>query len=183
MENHLINYARSISIFTKGSKKVIAGIFCFLFILSTAYGQFQHRAFYGWITDLASEGRPNDPWPSTRIDDKLLRDYDDGLKFMHETGLNEITIWGLFVSREWPLDVTNTIDDARRKQVLAIIEKAHKYDIKVISGMGVYSWGFDAIIKANPQLACPDNTSAMCLHNPESWEWQKKVIDYIFSFP
>ena len=49
--------------------------------------------------------------------------------------------------------------------------------------MGVYSWGFDAIIRANPELACPDNPSAMCLHNPESWDWQKKVLDYNFSFP
>ena len=67
--------------------------------------------------------------------------------------------------------------------MLAIIEKAHQYNIKVLSGMGVYSWGFDAIIRANPELACPDNPSAMCLHNPESWEWQKKVLDYNFSFP
>ena len=49
--------------------------------------------------------------------------------------------------------------------------------------MGVYSWGFDSIIRANPGLACPDNPSAMCLHNPESWTWQKKVLDYVFSFP
>ena len=145
-----------------------------LFILSTASAQFQHRAYYGWITDLASAGRPNDAWPSTRIDDNLLRDYEVNLKFMHEIGLNEIVIWGLFVSREWPLEFNNVINETRKKQVLTIIEKAHQYNIKVLSGVGVYSWGFDAIIKANPKLACPDNPSAMCLHEPESWEWQKK---------
>ncbi|MEP6595538.1 MAG: hypothetical protein ABJA71_06305, partial [Ginsengibacter sp.] len=154
-----------------------------LFFLSNASAQFQHRVYYGWITDLASEGRPNDAWPSTRIDNKLLNDYDVNLKFMHEIGLNEIVIWGLFISREWPLELKDAIDETRRKQVLAIIEKAHQYNIKVLSGMGVYSWGFDAIIRANPELACPDNPSAMCLHKPESWEWQKKVLDYNFSFP
>ena len=153
-----------------------------LFVCNTS-AQFQHRLYYGWITDLASEGRPNDAWPSTRIDNELLNDYDDNLKFMHEIGLNEIVIWGLFISREWPLDLKNAIDETRRKQVLAIIEKAHKYNIKVLSGVGVYSWGFDAIIRANPDLACPDNPSAMCLHQPQSWEWQKKVLDYNFSFP
>jgi len=67
--------------------------------------------------------------------------------------------------------------------VLAIIGKAHHFNIKVLAGMGVYSWGFDAIIRAHPELACPDNPSAMCLHRPESWEWQKKILDYSFSFP
>jgi hypothetical protein len=49
--------------------------------------------------------------------------------------------------------------------------------------VGVYSWGFDDIIRANPDLACPDNLRALCLHKPESWEWQQKVLDYIFRFP
>ena len=94
---------------------------------------------------------------------------------MHEIGLNEIVVWGFFTSREWPLELKDAIDETRKKQVLAIIEKAHHYNIKVLAGMGVYSWGFDAIIRANPELACPDNPSAMCLHNPESWEWQKST--------
>jgi hypothetical protein len=154
-----------------------------LFVHSFAAAQFEHRIYYGWITDLASEGRPSDAWPSTRIDAKLLSDYDENLRFMHEIGLNELGVWGLFVSREWPLDVEKSIDETRKKQVLSIIEKAHQYNIKVLSGVGVYSWGFDEIIRANPKLACPENRSAMCADQPESWEWQKKVLDYIFSFP
>src|SRR5678815_2283746 len=146
--------------------RLFAIILCILFFQSNTSAQFQHRVYYGWITDLASEGRPNDAWPSTRIDDKLLNDYDANLEFMHEIELNEIVIWGLFVSREWPLKLEDAIDETRRKQVLTIIEKAHQYNIKVLAGVGVYSWGFDAIIKAHPELACPDNPSAMCLHQP-----------------
>ena len=190
MKNSLLKIAilssdvtRIISGGAKEFRIFFGSVLCTLFLLSNSSAQFQHRAYYGWITDLASEGRPNDAWPSTRIDDKLLNDYDVNLKFMHEMGLNEIVIWGLFVSREWPLDLKNAIDDTRKKQVLAIIEKAHQYNIKVLSGVGVYSWGFDAIIRANPEIACPDNPSAMCLHHPESWEWQKKILDYNFSFP
>jgi len=164
-------------------KRTFGTLLCFLLFLSNASAQFQHRAYYGWITDLASEGRPHDAWPSTRIDGKLLRDYDENLKFMHEIGLNEITVWGFFISREWPLELKDAIDETRKKQVLSIIEKAHHYNIKVLAGMGVYSWGFDAIIRAHPELACPENPSALCLHQPGSWEWQKKVLDYNFSFP
>ena len=154
-----------------------------LFVATSATAQFRYRTYYGWITDLASQGRPDDAWPSTRIDDGLLRDYDENLAFMHEIGLNHLGVWGLFISREWPLEIDQATDDTRRRQVMTILDKAHRYNIKVLAGMGVYSWGFDAIIRAHPELACPQNPSAMCLHNPESWEWQKKVIDYNFSFP
>ena len=68
-------------------KTLFGTVLCLIFFLCNASAQFQHRAYYGWITDLASEGRPNDAWPSTRIDNKLLNDYDDNLKFMHEIGL------------------------------------------------------------------------------------------------
>jgi hypothetical protein len=183
MKNRLQYVLQAVSDLEKELKTFIGTVLCIIFFVSNTSAQFQHRAYYGWIRDLASEGRPNDPWPSILIDDKLLNDYDINLKFMHEIGLNEITIWGLFIAREWPLELKNAIDETRKKQVRAIIEKAHHYNIKVLSGMGVYSWGFDAIIRANPELACPDNPSAMCLHNPESWVWQKKVLDYIFSFP
>ena len=136
MKNYLPYGAVTVSDCARELKRVFGFVLCILFFLSNASAQFQHRVYYGWITDLASEGRPNDPWPSTRIDDKLLNDYDVNLKFMHEIGLNEIVIWGLFISREWPLDLKDAIDETRRKQVLAIIDKAHQYNIKVLSGMG-----------------------------------------------
>jgi hypothetical protein len=53
----------------------------------------------------------------------------------------------------------------------------------VISGLGVYSWGFDEILKANPHLM-KGNKSTMCGSEDESWEWMRKVIDYVFTrFP
>ena len=158
-------------------------LFCGLLLFIEASAQFQHRAYLGWIRDLASETSPQDEWPSIKIDSSLLHDYDVTLKTMYEIGLNEIVIWGFFVSREWPVDIERTIDDIRKEQVMAIINKAHAYNIKVLSGVGIYNWGFDAIIRANPQLACKDNPHAMCLYQPESWEWQKKVLDYIFALP
>ena len=94
-------------------KTLFVTFLCILFFLFNISAQFQHRAYYGWITDLASEGRPNDPWPSTRIDTKLLSDYDESLKFMHEIGLNELTVWGFFISREWPLELALNTSLAR----------------------------------------------------------------------
>ncbi|MEP7111226.1 MAG: hypothetical protein ABI760_24735 [Ferruginibacter sp.] len=158
-------------------------ILCALLSCFNVSAQFHHRAYLGWIRDLASEAKPTDEWPCITIDSNLLHDYDQTFKVMRETGLNEIVIWGFFVSREWPVALENTMDDTRKEQVMAIINKAHAYNIKVLSGLGVYNWGFDAIIRANPHLSCKDNPHSMCLYQPESWEWQKRVIDYIFSLP
>ncbi len=74
MKNPLLYGALAVSDCAKELKRVFGTVLCILFFLSDASAQFQHRAYYGWIIDLASEGRPNDPWPSTRIDDKLLNE-------------------------------------------------------------------------------------------------------------
>ena len=43
-------------------------------------------------------------WPSMRLDEKLLEDYRQTFALMQQLGFNEISIWGLYVSRDWPLD-------------------------------------------------------------------------------
>ncbi len=158
----------------------LAGVLAFFF--SAANAQFIHRGYLGWLTDLASEPRPYEAWPSIGIDETLFRDYDEAFRVLQEIGLNEISLWGLFVAREWPLDIEHTLDDARRAQVRRLIDMAHRRGLKVLSGLGVYSWGFEGIIRAHPELS-RGNPRALCLHVPASWDWQRRVIDYEFSFP
>ena len=138
---------------------------------------FIHRGYCGWIRDF-SRTECNDAWPSIRIDSALLNDYEETLDFLQRAGMNEITIWGLFTNKYWEPDVEKTIDAQRKELVKLIIDKAHQRNLKLINGMGVYSWGFDKILEQRPGLGCPCNPHVMDLSNPESWEWQKKVIDY-----
>jgi hypothetical protein len=64
-----------------------------------------------------------------------------------------------------------------------ILDEAQKRGIKVILGLGVYSWGFDEIVKAHPEVA-GNNPHALCASKEESWEWMKKIIDFIMrEFP
>jgi hypothetical protein len=144
---------------------------------------FIHRGYLGWINDLATSPRPNEAWPSIRIDDELTNDYLQTFSLMEKTGLNEISIWGLFAARSWPIDIEHTLDVQRTEQVLKIITASHNHGIKVLCGLGVYSWGFDEIIRANPGLGCSHNSSIMCPNNPDAWTWQKRIIDYIFTLP
>jgi hypothetical protein len=144
---------------------------------------FRHRAYLGWITDLASRPDTNAPWPSMRLDPPLLDDYRRTFALMQRLGYNAIVIWGFYVSRSWPLDIPKAVPPERGALVGKLIDAAHEQGIRVYTGLGVYSWGFEEIIRANPGLS-QGNPNAMCASQPESWEWMRKVIDFAMTrFP
>jgi len=139
--------------------------------------QFRHRAYLGWITDLDSRPDPHAQWPSMRLDASLLEDYRRTFAAMKQVGFNAIVIWGFYVSRSWPLDIPTAVPADRGRMVDRLIEAAHAQGIRVYTGLGVYSWGFEEIIRAHPGLS-RGNPSAMCASQPQSWEWMRKVLDF-----
>jgi hypothetical protein len=144
---------------------------------------FRHRAYLGWITDLASRPDTHAPWPSMRLDAPLIEDYRRTFALMKRLGYNAIVIWGFYVSRSWPLDIASAVPPERGALVGQLIDAAHEQGIRVYTGLGVYSWGFEEIIRANPRLS-RGNPNAMCASQPESWDWMRKVIDYAMTkFP
>jgi len=144
---------------------------------------FRHRAYLGWITDLDSRPDTHAPWPSMRLDASLLVDYRRTFALMKRLGYNAIVIWGFYVARAWPPDISSAVSAERGVLVSRLIEAAHEQGIRVYTGLGVYSWGFDEIIRANPRLS-RGNPSAMCASQPESWDWMRKVIDFAMTrFP
>ena len=151
--------------------------------LSGAQDGFRYRGYLGWITDLATMPDTNAAWPSMRINRQLLKDYSATFEVMKELGFQDLCVWGLYVSRAWPVDITSAVQPQRAKLVERLIADAHKRGIKVVSGLGIYSWGFDEILKANPELA-KTSPNAMCGSDERSWEWMRKVIDFVFTrFP
>ena len=142
-------------------------------------GSFNHRGYLGWITDLATQPDPNAAWPSMRLDERLLQDYQRTFDLMRHLRMNEIVVWGFYVSRAWPVDIKSAVPPGRGAMVEKLIEAAHRQSLRVYSGLGVYSWGFEDIIKANPKLN-RGNPQAMCGSEPESWAWMQKVIDFVF---
>jgi hypothetical protein len=141
--------------------------------------RFRHRGYLGWITDLATQPDPSAQWPSMRLDTGLLDDYSKTFEVMQMIGFNEISIWGLYVSRSWPLDIAASFDSNRGSNVEQLIEQAHRRGIRIYSGLGVYSWGFDDIINNFPDLA-RTSSQAMCASEPKAWEWMQRVINFIF---
>ena len=141
---------------------------------------FTHRALNGWITDLATEPDPDAAWPSMRLDEGLLQDYRETFALMRRVGFNEIVIWGLYTANHWPLELKAAVPAERGRKVERLLASAHEHGIKVLSGLGTYSWGFADIIKANPKLN-GGNPNAMCPSEPAAHAWMDRVLDFVFT--
>ena len=85
---------------------------------------FRHRGYLGWITDLATRPETGAAWPSTRLDDGLIEDYRRTFALMQRLGFNEISVWGLFVARTWPVDVESAVTPEREKLITTLLDAA-----------------------------------------------------------
>lgn len=143
-----------------------------------ASDRFLFRVTSGWLRDLASEPTPHDPWPCIRWDQQLL---DDQIRFLDVQAELEMTynlVWGLFVDRSWPVPLQNVIDAGRADKLKTFVAAAHARGLKILSGVGVYSWGFDEVIRQFPEVA-RGHPHAMCGSSEQAWEWQRRVLDFL----
>jgi hypothetical protein len=141
---------------------------------------FTHRGLVGWINDFRRDRLPAPAWPNVTIDGTTVADITEQLDFMQRAGMNEIVIWGLFTAEGWAPDVASTVDGTRRAAVTDLIARAHARNIKVLAGLGVYSWGFKRILAADPSVRCASNADVMNPAAPQAWQYQKAVLDYLF---
>src|SRR5205085_7396500 len=118
-------------------------------------------SYLGWITDLASRPEANVKWPSMRLDEELLRDYESSFALLQKLGFNDVSLWGMYVANEWPLDVRSAVTPERGALVERLIASAQRHGLRVLNGFGLYSWGYAKIIASNPRLN-GGNPNAMC---------------------
>lgn len=138
-------------------------------------------AFGAWINDVRTEPLPFDSWPPTVLDDCAEESIIRTMDLQVRSGYNLFDLFGLFAAWGWPVDITSAADDDRDARVRRILKAAHDRGIKLVYGLGVYSWGFDKIIQHDPAVRGP-NPHAMCASREESWQWQKKIIDFILRY-
>ncbi|MCC7145733.1 MAG: hypothetical protein IT443_04750 [Phycisphaeraceae bacterium] len=150
---------------------------------------FRHRMLLDWINDVSTPLRAGKRWPIIDVDEQTLRDYQELFSVARDWGYNGITIWGLYVDHAWPVDLKSCLTPARKKIIDGILDAARRCGITVYSGMGVYTWGFEEIIRAHPQTSrnegrwcygrfVESNGVAMCYHQPAAREWMRKIIDF-----
>jgi hypothetical protein len=136
-----------------------------------------HRAYAGWVTDVTSQAQYG-PWPAVRLDEALLADYAASFALQQRLGLDLSVIWGLFVSSSWPVDLDD-IPAERVGRVRRLLDLAHGHGVRVLAGLGVHSWGFEEVIRARPDLSA-GNPRTLCPSNPAWWEWQRRLVDWLF---
>jgi hypothetical protein len=138
-------------------------------------------AFGAWINDVRIEPLPFDSWPPVILDDIAEQSIIRTMDLQARSGYNMFDLFGLFAAWGWPVDIASAVDKERDARVRRIMKAAHDRGIKLVYGLGVYSWGFDKIIEQDPAVRGP-NQHAMCASKEESWEWQKKIIDFILRY-
>ena len=104
---------------------------------------FDYRIAYNcWINDSRIEPISDEDWPSIRIDDGTMYSLNKTMAFLKSAGYNYVDMFGLITNHNWKEDIPSTVSAERKEQVKRVIEIMHKYGLKLIYGLGVYSWGF-----------------------------------------
>jgi hypothetical protein len=138
-------------------------------------------AFGAWINDVRTEPLPFDSWPPVVLDDIAEKSIIRTMDLQARSGYNMFDMFGLFAAWGWPVDIVSAVDKDRDARVRRLLKAAHDRGLKVVYGLGVYSWGFDKIIEHDPAVKGP-NPHAMCASKEESWAWQKRIIDFILRY-
>lgn len=140
---------------------------------------FDYRIAYGcWLNDSRMKPIVDEDWPSVRIDQDTIDSLDKTLGFLASAGYNYLDVFGLITNHSWQPDIVSTVSLQRKEQVTQVIELVHRHGLKLIYGLGVYSWGFDRIISHNPDVR-GTNPQAMCASADASLEVMRQVIDYV----
>jgi hypothetical protein len=131
-----------------------------------------------WANDLRNEPFINQDWPCITLDQQSMEDIQENIKFQAENGFNSLAIFGLLTANTWLPDIPKTVDEERKLKVKQIMRWAEEYGVKILYGLGVYCWGYDALIKHDPAVR-GTNPKVMCASKEASQRWMEKVIDYL----
>jgi hypothetical protein len=152
---------------------------------SSPANAFKYRIGFGcWMNDMRLTPLPLEDWPAAQLDDMTVRSLVRTMDVQRDAGFQLFDVWGLFATFGWPADIKSAVDDERRKRVNQILAAAKERGLKLVLGFGTYSWGYDAIIAADPAVRGKNadgspHGHAMCDANPKSFEYVKKILDTV----
>ena len=142
---------------------------------------FRHRVAFGaWINDMRNRALPRRDWPCVLMDEQTVEDVIANIEFQAASGFNALDVFGLFAAGSWLPDIPRTISEERKRKVQRIVETARDCGMRIIYGLGVYSWGFDRIIASDAAVR-GTNPHAMCASRAESWRWMRRLVDFLLS--
>ncbi len=140
-------------------------------------------AFGAWINDMRNEPLPLENWPAPAFDQETIRSAVGAFDVQSEAGFNLVDNFGLFATTSYPLDIVGTFGDPdRRRKVQRLIAAAKERGLKTLFGLGLFTWGFDEIIRQDPEVRGKDRAGkphahAMCGAKEKAWKYVEKIID------
>jgi hypothetical protein len=147
--------------------------------------QYTYRiAFGAWINDMRSTPLPTHDWPAPVLDDETVAGITRALEVQAAAGFTHLDVWGLFATFGWPVDIVSALDAERRRRIGQVLTAARDRGITLSYGMGVYSWGYDRIIEADPavrgkQADGSPHPHAMCGASDRSFEYVRRILDFV----
>lgn len=172
------------------------------------YGRFTYRVAAAWLPQFGRH-----PYPqlfSSTASDQLFADYAESMPRLKEAGFDYLELAGLIGETgagQIPIkDGTFTSSPERDVSVKRSLNVMRDVGLNYVHALGVYSWGFEEVIRAHPELAGlrvsdPDMKrpgwdedmlpyidrlgpatipakDVLCASREESWDWMQRSIDW-----
>ncbi len=143
--------------------------------------------FGAWINDLRNEPLPLQNWPAPQFDDATLEGAVRALDVMGESGYRYLDAFGLWATGDYPPDIVSAFrDKPRHRRLERLFTEARKRNIGMILPLGLFTWGYDRIIREDAEVRGKDekghpHAHAMCGAKERSWGYIEKLIDAALS--
>ena len=149
---------------------------------------YKYRIAFGcWINDMRSQTLPLQQWPAPHLDEITVASMIAAMDVQTRAGFNYLDAWGLFATYGYPPDITSAFaDEARAARVRRLIREARQRGITYLFGMGLFSWGYDQIIRADPAVRGRNKAGqpldhVMCGATEKAWSYVEKILDSALS--
>jgi len=149
---------------------------------------YKYRIAFGcWINDMRSQALPLQQWPAPQLDEITVASIRAAMDVQSRAGFNYLDAWGLFATYGYPPDITSAFtDESRVSQVRRLIREARQRGLSYLFGMGLFSWGFDKIIRADPAVRGKNKAGqpldhVMCGATEKAWSYVEKILDTALS--
>lgn len=144
-------------------------------------------AFGAWINDMRNENLPLQNWPAPELDEETVNSLIKTMDIQSQAGFNMLDAWGLFATYGYPPDIESVfLDKDRRVLIDRVFKAADERNIKILFGMGLFTWGYDKIIEYDPEVRGVDPSGnphphALCGSKEKAWGYVEKIIDSALS--
>jgi hypothetical protein len=148
---------------------------------------YRYRIGFGaWVNDLRPEPLPLEQWPAARFDDVTVDGLLATLDVMAASGYQYLDTFGLWATSEYPRDIVSAFADPERNwRVQQVLAGARSRGIRMVLPLGVFTWGYDRIIREDPEVRGQDDQGrphrhAMCGARERAWTYLERLVDAFF---